>query len=50
VADGVDVRASLERLVLRLEAVHEANPADAQVAEVLLAALLALRSPDAEVF
>jgi hypothetical protein len=50
VADGVDVRASLEALVLRLEAVHEQNPADSQAAEVLLAALLALRNPCPEVF
>lgn len=46
----VDVRASLERLALRLEEVHEQDPANARAAEVLLAALLALGGPHPEVF
>jgi hypothetical protein len=45
-----DVRASLERLALRLEAASEHDPGNAQVAEVLLATLLALRGPPAELF
>ena len=45
-----DVRASLERLAGRLEIASEADPGNAAVAEVLLATLVALRDPDAEVF
>lgn len=46
----MDVRASLERLALRLETVSEADPANTRAAEVLLAALLALGGPGPEVF
>jgi hypothetical protein len=41
----VDARVSLERLAARLEAAHEADPADAAVARVLKDTLLALRGP-----
>jgi hypothetical protein len=39
----VDPRVSLERLAGRLEAAHEADPADAAVARELRVTLLALR-------
>jgi hypothetical protein len=44
-AAPVDPRVSLERLAGRLEAAHEADPADAAVARELRATLLALRGP-----
>jgi hypothetical protein len=44
--DGpVDPRGALEALARRLEAAHEADPADAAVARVLKDTLLALRGP-----
>lgn len=41
----VDAQASLEGLARRLEAAHEADPANAAVAKELRATLLALRGP-----
>jgi hypothetical protein len=41
----VDPGVSLERLAARLEAAHEADPGNAQVARELRATLLALRGP-----
>jgi hypothetical protein len=46
----VDARASLVRLLERLEAACERDPGDAQLAGVLLATLIELRRPAAEIF
>jgi hypothetical protein len=43
---AVDPDASLAALARRLEAAHEANPGDAQLARVLKDVLLVLRSQD----
>jgi hypothetical protein len=43
---AVDARVMLEALARRLEAAHEADPADAQVARVLQSCLVVLMGPE----
>jgi hypothetical protein len=45
VAGSPDATAALERLAVRLEAAHKADPGDAALARVLKDTLLALRGP-----